>query len=69
MLSITEIEEVRNKVQECAELADSIRSLMSEEGYTGENALWNVTRQLYELSDYLTQKMQAEEPKEGEQYE
>lgn len=68
MLSITEVEEIRNKVQECAELTDSIRSLMSEEGYTGENALLNVTRQLYELSEYLTQKMQ-EEPKEGEQYE
>ncbi len=57
MLSITEVEEVRDKVKECAELTDGVSMLVQETGCGGESALFNIAKQLYNLSTELTERM------------
>ena len=66
MLSIIEVEEVRDKVREVGELADGLRCLMSEEGYSGAEGQWNIVKQLYELSNELTERIHAEERRGSE---
>lgn len=58
-ITVSDIEAIRNSVLECAELADGIKSLMAEEGYTGVNGLWNITKQLYSISEQLGDMMQG----------
>lgn len=61
MLSITEVEEVRDTVNQCAELVDGMSALLNEYGYDGKDGLLNVARQLYALGAELSKKMQERE--------
>ena len=65
-VSALEIEDVRNVVQECAELCDGIRAFLQEDNCSGTDGLWHVCKVLHELSEKLTEEMhEAEELKGG----
>lgn len=61
MLSITEIEKVRDTVNQCAELVEGMGAFLDKYGFEGQDGLFNIAQQLYALGADLSKKMQERE--------
>ena len=61
MISFTELEEVKDTVTECADLTQGMMMVVQETGCGGENGLFNIEKQLRNLSATLEKYMKRGE--------